>query len=495
MSTLYSNLNTEDSASVVTELGAMGVKFDVKNGGAEILVESQDVLKVRMILAEKGLPSKASIVGYEIFDKENLLGTSNFVMNVNLIRALEGELSRTISALSSIKSARVHIVMPRKDIFKRQDIEPSASVVLNLNNRLDVPKEEALSVKHLVSSSIPGLKPSKVTIVDNNGKILAKAKNAEDQMFGSSNDSAEYKFKLEERYRNIINSLLGQAVGAGKVETQVSVDVSFEKVTVSSESYDPDSQVARSVQNTEMVSSSTDPAGEVSVATELTGEAALDAATSSEQKTDEIANYEISKTITNRVNDTGKVEKISVAVLVDGKYVANEEGEENYVPRSDEELDQIQTLVRSAIGYNEARGDEINVVNMQFSRESAYLLPEEGPFDWLKRDLDSIIKTLVLGIVAVLGIMLVVRPLVNKAFDISSKDLEEEELRIMAENEALAQQAGTNMDDDQGEAEEINIDAIQSKVDYSPAQKVNDLIDNNTDETLSVIRSWLANNR
>ncbi|HCR85934.1 MAG TPA: flagellar M-ring protein FliF, partial [Alphaproteobacteria bacterium] len=143
MSILYSNLNTEDSSAVVTELGALGVKFEVSGGGSEIKVESKDVLRVRMTLAEKGLPNKANIVGYEIFDKESLLGTSNFVMNVNLIRALEGELARTISSLSSIKSARVHLVMPRKDIFKRQNFEASASVVLTLNNRLDVAKDEA----------------------------------------------------------------------------------------------------------------------------------------------------------------------------------------------------------------------------------------------------------------------------------------------------------------------------------------------------------------
>ena len=503
MSTLYSNLGTEDSSAVVTELGGLGVKFEVRSGGSEILVESQDVLKVRMMLAEKGLPSKASIVGYEIFDKESMLGTSNFVMNVNLVRALEGELARTIGAMGSIKSARVHLVIPKRDVFKKTDFEPTASVVLNLNNRLDVPKQEALAVRHLVSSSVPGLKPSSVTIVDNNGKILAKAKTADDNAFGSTTDATEYKFGLEERMRGTITDLLEQAVGAGKVETQVSVDVSFEKVTVSSESFNPDEQVARSTQTTEEISSMNNKdAGEVSVATELTGAAGANSGSSEESsQTNEITNFEISKTITNKINDVGTIKKISVAVLVDGKYETDEEGVETYVPRTDEELDQIRTLVRSAIGYDEVRGDNISVINMQFSRESSYLMPEEGPLDWLKRDLDSIIKTLVLGVVGILGIMLVVKPLVNKAFDLSTTDIEAEEIKIMAENEALAQQAGAISGGDigggggGGEDDSINLDVIQSKMETSPTQQINDLIDNNPEETLSVIRSWLTQNR
>lgn len=505
MSTLYNNLSQEDSSSVVTELGAMGVKFNVKSGGAEVLVESQDVLKVRMMLAEKGLPSKATLVGYEIFDKENILGTSNFVMNVNLVRALEGELSRTVSSLSSIKSARVHLVIPRKDIFKRKDVEPSASVVLQLNNRLDVPKQEALAVRHMVSSSVPGLSPSKVTIVDNNGKILAKAKTAEDEEFGSTTDSVEFRLGMEERYRQVITDLLEQAVGAGKVETQVSVDVSFEKMTTSSERYDPDGQVARSVQTTEEIMAAENSAGgEVSVATELTGEKSSSGGSSeNNQKTNEITNFEISKTITNKVSDVGKVERISVAVLVDGKYQQDQEGEDIYIPRTEEELDQIRTLVRSAIGFNEKRGDVVQVVNMEFSRESAYLMPEEGPFDWLKRDIDSIIKTLVLGLTAILTIMLVIRPLVNKAFDISSSDIEAEELKSLATQEELAKQAGLVLGGSQegdgggdGEADsEINLDVIQTNSDNSPSQRVNDMIDNNPEETLSIIRNWIGNNR
>ncbi len=496
MTTLYSNLSADDSSALVTELGRIGVKFDVAAGGSEIQVESSDVLRVRMLLAEKGLPNQASIVGYEIFDKEKMLGTSNFVMNVNLVRALEGELARTIGSLNSIKSARVHLVVPRKDVFKRNDFEPSASVVLTLNNRLNVLEGETQAVKHLVSSSVPGLKPSKVTIVDSTGRILARAKGASDDGFGSAGDASDFKFKMEERLKNVINSLLEQAVGAGKVETQVSVDVSVEKITSVSEEYNPDGQVVRSSQTSEQNGrSSNSSAGQVTVANELTGENPQGGGSSeNNQQLNEVTNFEISKTITNKINDGGQINKISVAVLVDGKYTKDAQNNDTYIPRSDEEIDQIRTLVRSAIGYDEKRGDKVEIVNMPFSRESSHLMASEGAWDWIMRDIDSIIKTVVLGVVAILIILLVIRPLVNKAFDVSSADIEAEEARSQAEQERLMKLMQTAESNEN--INPINVaDNIQSKMAFSAAQRVNEIIENNPEETLAVIRSWLAQNK
>lgn len=496
MSTLYSNLNAQDSSAVVTELGLIGAKFEVSGGGSEILVESPEVLKIRMLLAQKGLPGKANIVGYEIFDNESMLGTSNFVMNINLIRALEGELARTISALSSIKSARVHLVIPKKDVFKRNNYEPSASVVLTLNNRLDVPKEEAQGVRHLVASSVPGLSPSRITVVDGNGKVLAKARTDEEMSGGDSGDIADMKFSLEEKYKRKINEMLEQVVGADKVDAQVTVELSTEKISEVSEKYDPDGQVARSTQTSENVSASTSGAsGEVSVATELTG-AAGGAGGNNEnnQKTDEVTNFEISKTVTNKIKQGGELKKLSVAVLVDGIYTKDGENEV-YTPRPDEQLDQLRTLVRRAVGFDEARGDKVDVVNIQFNKSNPDVIQEEGLMDFLKRDLDSIIKTVVLGVVAILTIMLVIRPLVNKAFNVSSSDLEAQELRTMSENEALSQAAAAVGGGGENEGNQINLDVIQSKINYSPTQRVNDLIDSNTEDTLSIIRTWLAENK
>jgi flagellar M-ring protein FliF len=397
-------------------------------------------------------------------------------------------------------------VIPKKDVFKNNDYKPSASVVLTLNNRLDVPKDEAQAVKHIVSASVPGLSPSRITIVDSNGKILARARSDEEGDTESATDAADMKFTMEERYRNMINNMIEQVVGQGKVDAQVTVDMDFQRSSEVSEKYDPDGQVPRSTQTTESISTSSGGAGggEVSVANELTGAGANGGGGSSDnsQKTDEVTNFEISKTVTNKVNDVGTVKKVSVAVLVDGSYTKDDQGNEVYAPRTDEQLDQIKTLVRSAIGYDEARGDKVDVVNMQFNKTSTDVLPNEGPLDFLKRDLDSIIKTVVLGIVAILVILLVIRPLVNKAFDVSAADMEAQELKMMANNEAMTQASaavggigGAAPPAGEAEGNHINLDVIQSKIDYSPTQKVNDLIDNNPEETLSIIRSWLVENK
>ncbi len=497
LSPLYSNLSPDDSAVIATELGAMGVEFDVASSGSQILVKSSDVLRVRMALAQKGLPSKGSIVGYEIFDKDSALGTSNFVLNVNLLRALEGELGRTITALSSIKAARVHLVIPKYDLFRKDQVEPSASVVLTLNNRTEVPKNETSAIKHLISSGVPGLKPSKVTIVDNTGRLLARGETGEDAEGMSASNAEEYNVNVENHIRKTVEEMLEQTVGIGKVIAQVSADISFDRVNSNSEEFNPDGQVARSVQNSSETDSSSEggAGGAVSVATNLPeakGSKGESGNASSNQKTDETTNFEISKTVTSKVSEVGTVKKLSVAVLVDGKYDITKDADgvetRKYIPRTDEELEQLKTLVRTAIGFNAERGDKVEVINMPFNNMVDNVAAQEGTFDWLKRDLQGILKTVMVGIVAILAILLVIRPLVNRAFEISPADLE----AASAQQAAGAGAGGGMSFAGPLESEEINLDVIQSRVDSTPTRRVNELMENNPEETLSVIRTWLT---
>lgn len=496
LSPLYSNLSPDDSAVIATELGAMGVEFEVASSGSQILVKSPDVLRVRMALAQKGLPSKGSIVGYEIFDKDSALGTSNFVLNINMLRALEGELGRTISSMSSIKSARVHLVIPKRELFRKEQIEPTASVVLTLNNRTDMPKNETDSIKHLVSAAVPGLKLSRVTIVDNTGRLLARGASESDGVDGMSpGNTDEYRVNLEERMRKTIENMLEQAVGVGNVNAQVAAEIGFDRVVTNTEEFNPDGAVPRSTQSTsETASSAEGGGGTVGVANNLPDGQAAGAGGgtgSTNEKLDETTNYEISKTVTNKISEIGMVKKLSVAVLVDGKYnvTKDEEGKETrtYVPRTDEELDQLNTLVRTAIGFDEKRGDRVQVTNMQFDDTVDNLTVEEGAFDWLKRDLQGILKTVMVGVVAILAIMLVIRPLVNRAFEISPADLEAEAARAVP-----AAGGGGGGYSGSLESEEINLDVIQSKLDSTPTRRVNDLMENNPEETLAVIRTWLS---
>ena len=495
LSPLYTNLSMEDAAQMVVELEALEATYQVSPDGKSVMVPSGDVSRLRLALAQKGLPSQGSIVGYEIFDKSDSLGTSNFVHNVNLIRALEGELARTIASFESISSARVHLVIPKRQLFSRERVEPSASVVLNLRKRGMPSKDEVAAVTHLVSTAVMGLKPSNITIVDNTGKLLAKGGDPEQEEGMVSASSNDFKTTYEIRLKRTIEDLLEQSVGIGKVKAQVSAEIDFDRIVTNSEVYDPDGQVARSVQTTEAIekSSETEGSGNVSVSENLPGADSASAGAAGEQssveRVNETTNYEISRTIKNHIKETGTVKKLSIAVLVDGQYRTVEPTEEDgeptqeYVPRSDEELAQLRSLVESSVGFDPDRGDNISIINMQFSRDVDGMNADESPFEWLKRDLGSIVKTLVIGVVAVLAILLVIRPMVNRAFEVSPGGEDSGNVAGLITGDANLLEA---------EDESIDVDDIQNKVSESSSKKVTEIVDNNPEETLMVIRGWLS---
>lgn len=496
LSPLYGDLETEDATAIVAELSAMGTQFRVANGGSEILVPSSDVLAVRMALARKGLPSRGSIVGYEIFDKSEALGTSSFVNNVNYVRALEGELGRTIGAFSNIRGARVHLVIPKRQLFRGNDVEPSASVAITMNGQQQLKKEEITAISNLIATAVPGLKLSRITIVDSNGKLLARGASGDEGLGGeaggiSASTADEYRRNFELRLKSAIEQLLESSVGMESVRAEISAEIAFDRVVTNAEIYDPEGQVVRSVQSSTSTEKSAEGGGDqpVSVINNLPGEGVPGGAagnSSNVEKNDEVTNFEISKTITNRVSEVGSIKRLSVAVLVDGKYEVNAEtGERAYVPRTDEELEKIRTLVRSAIGFDEARGDKLEIVNMPFDRDTRDLMPEEGAFDWLKNDLDSIIKTLVMGVVAILAILLVIRPLVNRVFEAIPAELEQQ-----GSGAAAGALPGGEIAAIEGSGEPP-MEEIQGRGGGASSQQLNDLVASNPEQTLSLIRNWL----
>ncbi|NDF12736.1 MAG: flagellar M-ring protein FliF [Proteobacteria bacterium] len=498
MSPLYSNLSVEEGGEIIAELDKMGVPYVIGANGTQVSVPSSEVLKLRLSLAQKGMPSSGSIVGYEIFDKSEALGTSNFVQNVNMLRALEGELARTIASLSWVASARVHIVMPRKQIFNREKVDPSASVVLTLKDKKYRPsKEEASAISHLLSTAVPELKIGKITIVDNAGKLLAKGSQDSDDPNMAASDSDEFRVAYETRLKRTIEELIEQSVGVGRVRAEVSADIGFDRIVKNSETYDPDGQVVRSVQTSEEKENSSEgDSGTVSVKNNLPDATAGGGGGTSRnnvQRTDETTNYEISKTVTNHVSEVGQVKKVSVAVMVDGTYnFDTEQGKNIYTPRSDEELEKMRALVRSAVGFDEKRGDKVEIINMPFSREGDDFKDEEKPFDWLKRDLQNILKTLVIGIVAIMVIMMVIRPLVNRAFEVAPP--EPEIGAALGLNPNLGAATGgpgapeISLESDDG----IDLQSIQNRSKGSALKKVNDVAQSNPEETLQVIRDWMT---
>jgi flagellar M-ring protein FliF len=503
MAPIFTAVPLEDGAKIVAELEAENIPYEVKANGTQILVPSDKVDKLRMTMAGKGLPTKGSMVGYEIFDKGDTLGTSNFVLNLNQLRALEGELARTISSFDTVDEARVHLVIPKRELFSRESAVPTASVALKLRGAGNLSKNEIAAVQHLVATAVPGLKPQHVTIVDSRGVLLAKGQDDNDQAGAVSEESDNYRTEYEARTRSTIERLLEQSVGIGKVKAEVHADIDFDRVVTNKEQYDPEGQVARSVQSvTEKENANeTAPSGNVSVANQLPAAQASQGgaagSNSNKNRTEETTNYEITKQVTNSVKETGNVKRLSIAVLVDGVYSADKDGKAVYAPRSPEELKQLQELVQTAVGYDSTRGDNISVVNMPFAAAPADLFAQSS-FDWIKQDLNSIIQTMVLGGVAILAILLVIRPLVARAIesvDQANREDEMEQAALAAPSIAARltdmSRIAPPMDEEEDE-NMINIDRIQGKLKSSSYAKINSMVEKHPDETAQILRAWLS---
>lgn len=502
MAPLYTGLSLEDSAKIVAELEKTGTPYELVANGSEILVPSDRVLRMRMSMAGQGLPSGGSVVGYEIFDREETFGSSNLVMSVNIMRALEGELSRTISSITNVDNARVHLVMPKRELFTRDRDKPSASVTIKMRGGHVLERGEINAVTHLVASAVPGLEVSRVTVVDNHGRLLARGNGDAGEM--AAGTAEEFRMAFEARMQQSLEDLLEKVIGAGKVRVQVAADINFDRVITKSEKYDPDGQVARSVQSNSERGTSQDKAGKdsVSVANNLPQEGSIseggNSSSSLTERTDETTNYEISKTIQNHIREGGTINKLSVAVLLDGTYTG-EGDSQTYAPRTEDELKQVRTLIASAIGYDEKRGDNIEVVNMRFTTES-FTVGSESFFERFKLEMQSIIQTFIIAIVAILAILLVLRPAVNQLI----KQSQSASTRVSGELAALSAPAtgarlpgaGLGGVGDEGGPSEtelmIDVANIKGSMKSSSMKKVNEIVEKYPEETMNVLRNWVA---
>ena len=244
MTTLFTDLSPEDFAGIVKDLERQAIAFELRNDGAVIMVPKDRVTRLRMKLAEGGLP-KGGGVGYEIFDKSDALGTTSFVQNINHLRALEGELSRTIRAIDRVQAARVHLVLPERPLFSRETPEPSASIVVRVRGSLE--PQQVRAIRHVVASAVNGLKPQRVSIVDEAGQLLADG--ATGDADGATGD--ERRAGFEKRMRNQVEAIVSSVVGTGRARVQLSADFDYNKITQTSDKYDPEGRVLRSSQTRE----------------------------------------------------------------------------------------------------------------------------------------------------------------------------------------------------------------------------------------------------
>ncbi len=492
MTTLFTDLSPEDSAGIVKDLERQAIAFELKNDGAVIMVPKDKVTRLRMKLAEGGLP-KGGGVGYEIFDKSDALGTTSFVQNINHLRALEGELARTIRAIDRVQAARVHLVLPERPLFSRETPEPSASIVVRVRGSLE--PQQVRAIRHVVASAVNGLKPQRVSIVDEAGQLLADGASGDTE--GATGD--ERRAGFEKRMRNQVEAIVSSVVGSGRARVQLSADFDYNKITQTSDKFDPEGRVLRSSQTREESSATAESNGQVTVNNELPGAQRQDnapAARDQSKKSEETNNYEISRTTKTEVTEAGRVNRISVAVLVDGSYSKNDKGEMVYAERSKEQLDRIATLVRSAIGFDQKRGDQVEVVNLRFADAPA-VVPVSEPAGWLgmfqftKDDLMYGIEMAVMLLLGLVVLFMVVRPLVKRI-------LASEPVAALA-NAALPALTDSSAPAASGQnlvpgaaAQMIDVAQVQGQVHAQSVHRVGELAQQNPNETVSIVRQWLS---
>jgi flagellar M-ring protein FliF len=497
MTTLFTDLSVEDSSSIIKDLERQGIQFEIRNEGSIIMVPKDKVTRLRMKLAEGGMP-KGGGVGYEIFDKSDALGTTSFVQNINHLRALEGELARTIRAIDRIQAARVHLVLPERPLFSRETPEPSASIVVRVRGTLE--PQQIRAIRHVVASAVNGLKPQRVSIVDEAGQLPADgAASDADNAVGDERRAA-----FEKRMRKQVEDIVSSVVGQGRARVQLSADFDYNKITQTSDKFDPEGRVLRSTQTREESSLSADNSGQVTVNNELPGNQNQDnAARARDQskKSEETNNYEISRTTKTEVTEAGRVNRISVAVLVDGSYAKNEKGEMVYQDRSKEQLDRIAALVRSAIGFDQKRGDQVEVVNLRFAEAPsvAPLNEPTGLLGMLQFTKDDVMYVIELGVMMLLGLVvlfMVIRPLVKRilASEVVPSRAEAA-LPVLADSSAQAGEGGQGqalLPGNSGAAHMIDVAQIQGQVHAQAVNRVGELAERNPNETVSIVRQWLT---
>ncbi|GAW68539.1 flagellar M-ring protein FliF [Geoanaerobacter pelophilus] len=409
---LFANLSAEDSGEMVKKLKELKVPYQISEDGKALLVPAEKVHELRLTMASDGLPQGGG-VGFEIFDRKNF-GMTEFVQKLNYQRALQGELSRTIGQLTGVESARVHLAIPEKSLFKESEKPPTASVVLKMRSNRTLSESEMQGVVHLVAASIEGMDPENVSVMDSRGKMLSK-RSAGDATDKLATVRQETQRQFERTEEDKLQTLLDKVVGTGKSVARVSANFDFKQVEKYEERYDPETAAVRSEQRSEEKGGLTTLAsGAPGVQSNLRGGPA-GATTGGGSKTDETLNYEVSRSTARTIEPVGSLSKVSVAVLVDGKYElspgAKPGAQPKYQPRSPDELQKIEALVKSTVGFNAERGDQVTVANIPFQDSG---MAEDEPAPWWEAPFaQALLKNGLIGLAFLALLFFVVRPLMK----------------------------------------------------------------------------------
>ena len=471
---LFSNLSDKDGGAVIESLQKLNIPYKTSDGGGAILVPSSLVYEARLKLASQGLPRGGS-VGFDLLDNMKI-GVTQFQENIAYQRALEGEITRTIEAISSVQSARVHLAMPKETVFVREQQKPSASILVNLYPGRSLSKAQVEGIVHLVASSVPEMPPENVTIIDQNSKLLTadEKKNA----FGADSTEVQYLRSVEQGYIQKIENILAAITGPGNVRAQVSADIDFSLVEQTAETYKPnqapETAAVRSSQTSETLGDGTGAAGVPGALSNQPPGAATAPITVNQNRSgantppivpirkEATTNFEVDKTISHIKKQIGSIKRLSVAVVVNNKASTDKSGKNKSRPLTKEELTQIYNLTKEAMGFNAQRGDTLNVVNAAFDTNGSGEadLPIWKDPEILKLAKDIIIYLLIAGLIAYL-IFAVIKPAVYKALGIPTKAevlaaaleaerMAEEERLAKLEDEKLAMEAAMAEEEGKG---------------------------------------------
>ncbi len=501
---LLSNVDPKESAAATQALDTAGIKYETKSDGSTIYVARDKVNAARQLIFTKGLVTSGS-VGYEIFDTGSALGQTDFVQQLNRQRALQGELERTIQGWDGVKAARVHLVMPKRQLFEEDAEKPTAAVSISMGREPSADMVRA--IQNLVAGSVAGMKPEAVGVMDQHGKTLSSGN--DDTLAGKAAQDA--KTEAEARIAKTVQGMIDGVLGPGKARVNVTADLDLNRVTTQERKFDPDGQVIRSESTNanDASENKNDDTGGVTSTQNIPGQTTpngFQGLGSKSNSNESVTNYEISESTTTTVREPGKVTKVNVAVAVDGIVAPpGKDGKPGaYTPRSAEEMAKIEQLVKTAVGFDAARGDQVSVVNVPFVQPEDQGLGKAGLLDGMdKNDIMRFAELGVLAIVALLILLFAVRPFLKSLMSppptplglalsapqvtrmVTLSDGSTQEVIIDQSGEPMALAGPGDMD------QRIDIAKIEGQVKASSIKRVSEFVDKHPDESVAILRTWL----
>lgn len=514
MALLYADLDPREAGQIVDRLDRQHVPNQVVAGGTAIMVPGNEVPRLRVLLARDGLPTGGSI-GYELLDKSSGLGSSAFEQKIAETRALEGELVRSIRAIDGVRAARVHLVLPRREPFARDRQQAQASVLIN-TGPATLDRESVQAILNLVAGAVPGLHPKQISVVDSRGNVLARAGEPAGPA-QAAQTAEELRLATEQRLSRAVEQMLERSLGPGHVRAEATVAMNFEQLHETQETYNPDGQVLRSTQTVTDNSKSTEPAKSVTVQNNLpNANLAGNAGGSQSQRQEETSNYEISKTVRTLVRDQPQISRISLAVMVDEVQSKGPDGKPVWKPRPAEELARIKRLVQSAVGYDQKRGDQVDVVSMRFAGDAG-LLPAPAPgllgFRFDKADLMQLAQNAMVGLIGLVALLFVFRPMVTRLTSLAPPALPGGGMAMAgalagggtggmagAGGEAglleaapgvprLPAPAGAGMAEEDGTM--VQVQNVEGQLRASSIRRLGELVEKHPEESLTIVRAWM----